>query len=318
VLDAYLAAGRGLAAAHAAGIIHRDFKPDNVLVSADGRARVTDFGLSRADWDDRGPDQGGDGGSPPVPAPSSWIGNGSSLTATGTLVGTPVYMAPEQLAGGAASARSDLFSFCIALYEGLYGERPFSGSTLDALRRSMREPVPPPPAGARVPPWIRRVLLRGLCADPDARYPSMETLLHTLSREPVQGRSWRAPLGAVLAGILGATAVLAFGLVSRPASRAATPPEATPHPAASASVAPTSTVGPPTAEVPGPQPVEQGSAPGPAGSSSPAARAWPAGKPVSPVKARDRGKAPVAREPSSAPRRADPSSSSEVEPDGIF
>ncbi len=310
VLDSYLAAGRGLAAAHAAGIIHRDFKPDNVLVGADGRVRVTDFGLSRAGWDDLRPALRGEGSALPVPAPHSRIGNGSSLTATGALVGTPVYMAPEQLAGGAASARSDLFSFCVALYEGLYGERPFSGSTLEALRRSTREPVPPPPARARVPPWIRRVLLRGLRADLDARYPSMTALLHALSHEPVLMRSWRAPLGVALAGVLGAAAVLALGLVSRPASRATAPPSTAPHPAASASLTPTSTAVPPTAEVPGPhpglRPTEPGSAPGLAarsapveapatGSSSPAAPTRPAGKPVSPVKRPDRGETPAVR-----------------------
>jgi hypothetical protein len=212
VRDAYLAAGRGLAAAHAAGIVHRDFKPDNVLVGADGRVRVTDFGLSRADWDDPAPERLTEAsGEQTLPASHSR----QQLTATGALVGTPVYMAPEQLEGGAATARSDLFSFCVALYEALYGERPFGGGSLEELRRSTRGPVRDPPAGTRAPRWIRGVLLRGLRADPDQRHPSMTALCDTLSREPARVRLWVAALGVALIVGAAATAALAhagFGL----------------------------------------------------------------------------------------------------------
>jgi hypothetical protein len=303
VLDAYLAAGRGLAAAHAAGIIHRDFKPDNVLVGVDGRVRVTDFGLSRTGWDDAAPNQRAEDTAESVPfsAPRGGDGSrkgcGSSLTATGALVGTPVYMAPEQLAGGAASARSDLFSFCVALYEGLYDERPFSGSTLEALRQSAREPVPPPPARARVPPWVRRVLLRGLHADPDARYPSMTALLHALSREPARGRTWRVILGAALAGVFCATALLAFAFASRPGATSTAPPQAA------------STAGSSTAELPVAPPAP--AAASAAASSSTAPPAPSAGAPASRVKGPSRGNAPAARGRSSASPR-------EPEPDGIF
>jgi tetratricopeptide (TPR) repeat protein len=191
ILDAYLAAGRGLAAAHAAGVVHRDFKPDNVLVGADGRVRVTDFGLSRVRWDD--PPPGPEGGADRAP-PSR------STTSTHALAGTPVYMAPEQLAGGEADARSDLFSFCVALHEALYGARPFAGSTVEELRASVRAPVPDPPPGARVPRWIRRVLVRGLAADPAARYPSMAALIDALARDPgrMRRRAGVAAIGALL------------------------------------------------------------------------------------------------------------------------
>jgi tetratricopeptide (TPR) repeat protein/tRNA A-37 threonylcarbamoyl transferase component Bud32 len=205
VLDVYLAAGEGLRAAHAAGITHRDFKPDNVLVGADGRVRVTDFGLSRADRDDAAP----------LPARGEpWESSPPHVTAAGALVGTPVYMAPEQLAGGAADARSDLFSFCVALHEGLYGERPFTGATLEELRRSIHGPVRDPPAGTRVPAWLRRVLIRGLSADPEARHLSMAALLTDLSRDPARARRrlGMAALGAVL---VGAAAVLGWGARAR-------------------------------------------------------------------------------------------------------
>src|SRR5262249_53422569 len=141
VRDVFLAAGRGLAAAHAAGIVHRDFKPDNVLVGADGRVRVTDFGLAR-----------------PVvaetaepPAPDTAL---EPVTRTGTVLGTPAYMAPEQHLGQPTDARTDQFGFCVALYEALYGVRPFSGDTTRALASAiLRGDVPPAPAGTRVPAW---------------------------------------------------------------------------------------------------------------------------------------------------------------------
>jgi tetratricopeptide (TPR) repeat protein len=112
-------------------------------------------------------------------------------------------MAPEQLAGGEADARSDMFAFCVSLHEGLYGQRPFEGATLDELGRAVRGPLPPPPSGTRVPPWIRRVLQRGLSTDPDARYPSMKALLDALSRDPASTRRrvWAGALGVVLLGV---------------------------------------------------------------------------------------------------------------------
>src|ERR1041384_163083 len=132
VVELFLQAGRGLAAAHAAGLVHRDFKPANARVGREGRVRVTDFGLAR-------PDEPVDRA---TPSPTL-----TAITQTGVLVGTPAYMAPEQHLRGPIDARSDQFSFCVALYEGLYGERPFAGESQPELAAAvvagrMREPPP--------------------------------------------------------------------------------------------------------------------------------------------------------------------------------
>ena len=152
VLAKYLRAGRGLSFAHASGVVHRDFKPDNVLVGDDGRVRVTDFGLARALEEEPSSLRSVATDSNPFDA---------TLTRTGALVGTPAYMAPEQLNGAPASPLSDMFSFCVALYEGLYDERPFGGNNLAALRASAASgAVREAPPGARVPRSVRRVLLQ--------------------------------------------------------------------------------------------------------------------------------------------------------------
>ncbi|HSG40156.1 MAG TPA: serine/threonine-protein kinase [Thermoanaerobaculia bacterium] len=158
VLDRFLLAGRGLAAAHDAGLIHRDFKPDNVLLARDGRVRVVDFGLARVAGE-------------PEEAREEESGSGalldSPLTQAGVALGTPAYMAPEQLRGEASDARSDQFSFCVALWEALYGQRPPGADS----------------AGTRVPSRLREALLRGLSSDPSRRYPSMGDLLRDLERD---------------------------------------------------------------------------------------------------------------------------------------
>jgi tetratricopeptide (TPR) repeat protein len=196
VLDCFLQAGRGLAAAHAAGLVHRDFKPDNVLVGRDGRVRVTDFGLARLS---EGPRT--EGAAPPM-SPSSPEG----MTQQGVLMGTPAYMPPEQIDGNPADARSDQFSFCVALYEGLYGERPFTGDSMGVLARAIRERLPTPPRDSRVPTWVRRALLQGLAADPAARHPSMDVLLAALTRKPLWVR-WRRA-----AAVVGAAALVGAGV----------------------------------------------------------------------------------------------------------
>jgi hypothetical protein len=199
IVAQFLAAGQGLAAAHAAGFVHRDFKPANVLVGDDGRVCVTDFGLARL-VDESTPLAA----APPLSASPTVAGE---LTQTGMLVGTPLYMAPEQLEGRAADARADQFSFCVGLYEAIYGQRPFAGSTVEELRPAIRSGRIVEPARARkVRPWLRRVLLRGLRADPDERYPSMSALLRDLGRNPAT-RRWRIALGAV-----GALALLLAGV----------------------------------------------------------------------------------------------------------
>ncbi len=181
IVGVYVRAGRGLAQAHASGLVHRDFKPDNVLIGTDGRVRVTDFGLAREleQADDPQDVAGASAASALAASPVT----GPRLTRTGALLGTPVYMAPEQLAGKSADARSDGYSFCVALYEALYGVRPFTATTVLAQRLEKEEEVIGSPSpGSRVPPRVRRVLLSGLRASPEERFPSMQALLDALER----------------------------------------------------------------------------------------------------------------------------------------
>jgi len=201
VLGVFLQAGRGLAAAHHAGLIHRDFKPDNVLLGADGRARVGDFGLVATS-------DGEDDRAPSDHAPLSVM-----LTRTGALMGTPRYMAPEQHARGPVTAAADQFAFCVSLFEGLYGEHPFGGDTYGELvTRITAGDVRPPPRDTRVPGWVRDVVVRGLAVDPRARHPSMTALLAALGRDPEARRRaiWTFGLaGALVVGL----AVVAFVLL---------------------------------------------------------------------------------------------------------
>jgi serine/threonine protein kinase len=191
IVEVYIAAGRGLAAAHAAGIVHRDFKPDNCLVGSDGRIRVTDFGLAAAR---------------PTESP---LPDHIELTTSGSVLGTPAYMAPEQFVGGNVDPRTDQFNFCVALYEALYGSRPFVGKTFDELGHNVCEgDVRPAPAGSRVSGALRAIVLRGLSARPGDRFPTMDHLLAELGRD--RARPWRR--AAIAAAAL--AAALGLGLVA--------------------------------------------------------------------------------------------------------
>jgi WD40 repeat protein/predicted Ser/Thr protein kinase len=193
----YLQAGRGLAAAHARGLVHRDFKPDNVLVGDDDRPRVVDFGLAHV----RGDLSPGTGASAAAEL-SSGTGAPERLTVSGAVLGTPAYMAPEQLAGGEADARGDVFSFCVALYEALHRVRPFAGERSDDLLAAVRRgELVRPGRPVDVPARLLRVLLRGLAADPAARWPAMDPLLAALARDPTRARRrlGLAALGLALA-----------------------------------------------------------------------------------------------------------------------
>ena len=180
IVDKLRQAGRGLAAAHALGLVHRDFKPDNVLLGKDGSVRVTDFGLVSA-LD--APAQ------PPVEAPDLESSGrrtplSEQLTRTGAMMGTPAYMAPEQLAG-TATPQSDQFAFCVTLFEALYGTRPFTGTNVLELNGQIASgEIAAPPKDRQVPARLRKVVLRGLAADPGARYPSMQALLAALADDP--------------------------------------------------------------------------------------------------------------------------------------
>jgi tetratricopeptide (TPR) repeat protein/predicted Ser/Thr protein kinase len=206
VLEKYLDAGRGLAAAHAAGLIHRDFKPDNMLVGHDGRVRVTDFGLARLESSLRGADEEEQeflGDSLPSPALEM------SLTEPGTWMGTPRYMAPELFRGQRADARSDLYSFCVSLYEGLYGQRVYRAKTLHELRKAHRDEEVKPPANTEVPAWLGRTVIQGLNVDPGQRPASIDALLMRLADDPeVKRRAWMRRVAVT--GVTLALAVLAI------------------------------------------------------------------------------------------------------------
>src|SRR6185436_8686520 len=168
VVHIFAAAGQGLWAAHQNGVIHRDFKPENVLVGKDGRPRVGDFGLSRPDLIATE--------EPPRNLPMK-------VTQTWTMLGTPAYMSPEQLAGRAADAKSDQYSFCVCLYEALAGKRQFPADSLEELRARVSGGMPPPPKDGLVPAHVWAAIARGLHPDPAQRFPDMEALLTVLAFE---------------------------------------------------------------------------------------------------------------------------------------
>ncbi len=205
ILDAFVHAGRGLAAAHAAGLVHRDFKPDNVLVDDAGRVRVTDFGLARPTGQAK-PALG----SPELPP------GGIILTRSGTLVGTPAYMSPEQMRGEPTDARADIFAFCTSLFEALYGVRPFAGTTLAELRqRAEANDVSAPPSGRALPGWLRQILLKGLRAAPAERWDSMDGLLETIARGRARSARRRLLPWAIGGALLIATAMAGTAFVAQ-------------------------------------------------------------------------------------------------------
>ncbi|HVZ73512.1 MAG TPA: serine/threonine-protein kinase [Polyangia bacterium] len=190
ILAVFERAARGLGAAHEVGLVHRDFKPSNVMVRKDGHVFVMDFGRVRQITD---AEESPGGGAELGTAGETDL----DLTRTGEIVGTPAYMAPEQLEGERTDARTDQFSFCVALYGALYGERPFDGDTLFTIRDNvLAGRVRPPPEKTTVPTWIRRVLLRGLSIDPARRYPSMDALVAALAHDPARRRRRQLALAA--------------------------------------------------------------------------------------------------------------------------
>jgi eukaryotic-like serine/threonine-protein kinase len=199
ILDIFVAAGRGLAAAHAAKIIHRDFKPQNVMIGKDGSVRVMDFGLARLIHEDLGLR------ADIKDLPEATRRAIMTVTKTGALLGTPAYMAPEQFQRQPADERSDQFSFCVALHEALHGARPMlphllsedgtSVFTVDVSKHYRR---------AGTPLWVRQLVSRGLNADPAARWGSMRELTRLLERDPARHlRRW---------AFVAATALVTLGL----------------------------------------------------------------------------------------------------------
>jgi predicted Ser/Thr protein kinase len=197
VLAVMLAAGRGVAAAHAAGLIHRDLKPDNIMVGHDGRVRVMDFGLTTSL-----------GQTPAVghsPLEDSTTVSGAPLTPRGSLLGTPAYMAPEQFSRAEVTAAADQFSFCVTLWELLFGERPFAGRTTRELSASVLGGRLRTPSRHRgVPSWLQRICERGLALAPENRWPSMQALLEQLDRGQSRGRARKLALGVGVLACLAA------------------------------------------------------------------------------------------------------------------
>lgn len=180
LLRVLVQAGRGLQAAHLAGLVHRDFKPDNVLIGRDGRARVVDFGIAALD------DARESGGVEPVPpslvagAPISGSPSAlsSKMTETGAMMGTPAFMSPEQFHGHKATAKSDQFSFCVVLYTAVYGMAPFSGDDVLELGQAVTKGLlQRPHEGTDAPKWLWPLIERGLSPDPAERFSTMGMLL---------------------------------------------------------------------------------------------------------------------------------------------
>ncbi|HSK04122.1 MAG TPA: protein kinase [Kofleriaceae bacterium] len=207
IVDVFLQAARGLLAAHSVGLLHRDFKPDNVLVGGDGRVRVTDFGLARSVITPE--DAVRPGGAPTSGASALSV----ELTATGTVLGTPRYMAPEQLTGPDIDARADQFSFCVALYEALYGGHPLPGATSVAMLER-HEKAAPPPEGTKVPSAVGRAVMTGLERDRSKRFPTMGALISALV--PAPRRSPARYAAVALAGILVTGGAVAAALNREP------------------------------------------------------------------------------------------------------
>ena len=173
IVGIYVQAARGLGAAHAEGFVHRDFKPENVLVGKDGVARVSDFGVARilgsslGDGEDAILDVG--------------VPENRSVTRTGGIVGTPGYIAPEILRHDAVDERADQFSFCVALFAALYGERPFM--PLEGPSRISETPGEPrSPRFGNAPRWLLRIVTRGLAAVPRDRWPTIDAIAEAIER----------------------------------------------------------------------------------------------------------------------------------------
>jgi serine/threonine protein kinase len=209
IVDVFVQAARGLVAAHSVGLLHRDFKPDNVLVGGDGRVRVTDFGLARSVMTPEDAAQASESRRPPSHPGTSALN--VELTATGTVLGTPRYMAPEQLMGPDIDARADQFSFCVALYEALYGAHPLPGATSVSMLEK-HDKAQQPPEGAKVPSALAHAVMTGLERDRGKRFPTMGALIAALA--PVPKRSPMRYAAVALAGLMVAGG--AFAYVTQP------------------------------------------------------------------------------------------------------
>jgi tetratricopeptide (TPR) repeat protein len=209
ILSVFIAAGRGLAAAHAAGLVHRDVKPDNILVGEAGVVKVLDFGLARA-LAERSTMGEGEGEAERARPPSLDELRSDELlvgpmTVVGQVMGTPTYMAPEQALGRTMTGKSDQYSLCVSLYEAVLERRPFQGKgqeLVEARARGVTFPERP-----RVSRGLQRVLEQGLAHAPSRRFESMDELVRALVR--LRHRRRRTVLWIGMASV--ASAAVSFG-----------------------------------------------------------------------------------------------------------
>lgn len=211
IVDAYISAGRGLAAAHAAGMVHRDFKPDNVLVGNDGRVRVIDFGLVKAGDTQVSVEES----SPKLQNPATFepmdgLRRSEAVTHVGARMGTPKYMSPEQHLGVRADARSDQFSFCVSLHEALTGQSPFDYKAFIGATKRGDTPSAPEVRTDGLPRNVARAIARGLALEPTGRFADIDELLHELGLSPKR-RVGGWVLGAVGAMLVASLAVYGSG-----------------------------------------------------------------------------------------------------------
>lgn len=218
VLDAYVQAGRGLGAAHEVGLVHRDFKPGNVMITESGHVRVLDFGLASY-LDERMP-------TTEALSPEDLAALESLRTRTGALVGTPAYMAPEVLGGGRADAASDQFAFCVSLFENLYGVHPFGERHGAARMVALLAAEPPERPESDAPSWLFRVLLRGLSREPGERFSSMQALLREIEIRRAPNRTRLGLLAVAGVGTIVAAAALGSGSAEEPAELCPRRPDA--------------------------------------------------------------------------------------------
>ncbi len=214
-------AGRGLSAAHKAGIVHRDFKPANVIVGKDGRVRVLDFGLARATVSSAKNDAIREATDSTSTSSRSLTESNkdlltSSLTQAGSVVGTTNYMAPEQMVGQAVDERSDQFSFCVTLYESLYGCRPFAGVSVRHLSKCIKKATLQRPRNKKIPKWLDDLILRGLSFQSADRFAAMDDLLEALQNDPAvihqELRSKRKRLFTAIGTISLSLLIAGFGI----------------------------------------------------------------------------------------------------------